>query len=69
MTEYGAFVKSIPMVAEMVVRARQLTGKQYQEWRQEALATADRRSNDFAKKVLQVIDDYRSREVEEDACG
>ena len=50
MTEYGAFVKSIPMVAEMVVRARQLTGKQYQEWRQEALAIADRRSNDFAKK-------------------
>ena len=69
MTEYRAFIECVPMIAEMVVRARRLTGKQYQEWRQEALATADRCSNDFAKKVLQVIDDYRSREVEEDACG
>lgn len=55
MTEYGAFVKSIPMVAEMVVRARRLTGKQYQEWRQEALATADRCSNDFAKRCCKLL--------------
>lgn len=66
MTEYEAFVKCVPMIAEMVVSAKRMTERQYWEWRQEQesmLKTAGQKTNGFAWKVLEVVDIYSGKEV------
>lgn len=66
MTEYDLFIQCVPMIAEMVFRAKRMTEGQYQEWRQEqesALEASSQERKGFAWKVLEVVDIYRGREV------
>ena len=56
MTEYDLFVKFAPMIAEMAVRSRELTPKQYAEWKREALGTASDTTREFIGKVFMVIE-------------
>mgnify|MGYP005797592675 FL=1 len=66
MTEYDLFIQCVPMIAEIVVRAKRMTEEQYRDWKQEqekALKASGQKSNSFALKVLEVIDTYRGREV------
>ena len=56
MTEYDLFVKYVPMIAEMAVRSRELTPKQYAEWKREALGTASDTTMELIGKVFIVID-------------
>ena len=66
MTEYDLFIQCVPMIAEMVVKVKRMTEKQYQEWKQEqenALKASGQKTNSFALKVLKVIDTCRGREI------
>ena len=60
MTEYKKFVLNIADIIEYVKR---LTEEQYQRWRKEALDLADQSSFEDAGRVLEIIDDYRKREI------
>ncbi len=66
MTEYNLFIQCVPMIAEMVFRAKRMTEDQYREWRQEyenVLEVSGQERKGFAWKVLEVVDIYRGREI------
>lgn len=58
-SEREAFVRNIPIIAEMTVDSKKLTENQYQQWKQESLDEAPEDIKGFTKKVLHVIDTYR----------
>lgn len=67
MTRQEIYNECVLLIAEMVVRARRLQEKQYQEWireqRENILNTPDQKMNAFAWKVLEIVDVYRGKEM------
>lgn len=55
MTERDLFVQAIPQIAEMVVEARKLTGKEFQEWRDEVMKYVPDKVKPFIEKVFIVV--------------
>lgn len=60
------FINSVPMIAYIIVRTKQMTGEQYREWKQQQeclLKGCGHKSKEIARKVLEIADNYRSKEV------
>lgn len=60
------FFNSVPMIAYILVRTKRMTEEQYQEWKQQQeclLKGCSHKSKEIARKVLEIADNYRSKEV------
>ena len=56
MTERDLYVSCIPMIAEMIVRCRKLSGGEYEDWKKETMEHCPETVREFMGKVLTVID-------------
>lgn len=62
MTERDVYIKSIPMIAEMIVLCREMSQQEYEDWKRETMeATADK-AKEFIRKVLICIDKVMAEE-------
>lgn len=58
MTERELCESCIPMIAEMVIRCRRLSGGEYQDWKRETMEHCPETVKEFMGKVLIVMDKY-----------
>ncbi len=62
MSERDVYIQCIPMIAEMIVLLREMSQREYEDWKQETMqATADK-AKDFMRKVLSCIDKVMAKE-------
>ena len=58
MTERDLYVSCIPMIADVVVRCRKLSGGDYEDWKREFMEQCPKTAKAFMGKVMIIIDNY-----------
>lgn len=58
MTERELYVSCIPMIAEIVVRCRKLSRREYEAWKHETMEHCPKEIKGYMGKTLTVIDKY-----------
>lgn len=58
MTERELYVSCIPMIAEMVVMCRKLSGGEYEAWKHEVMEHCPDKVKGFMGKVMIIMDKY-----------
>lgn len=58
------FINTVSMIAYIIVRTKQMAEEEYREWKCQQLClleTYNHKSNEIAREVLKIADDYRRR--------
>lgn len=62
MTERDFYIKSIPMIAEIVVLCREMSQQEYEDWKRETMEAVPDKAKEFMRKVLYCIDKVMAEE-------
>lgn len=62
MSERDVYIKSIPMIAEIIVLCREMNQQEYEDWKRETMEATDDRAKEFIKKVFICIDAVMEKE-------
>lgn len=52
MSERDVYIKSIPMIAEIIVLCREMSQQEYEDWKRETMEAIGDKAKEFMKKVF-----------------